>query len=173
MALLEIRVYPDPVLTKIAEPVTEFTPELQQFAEDMIETMFHNEGVGLAAPQVGRSIQVITLCDYESDPVCLVNPEIVEMDGQEYGDEGCLSLPSLYAPVPRATTITVHAQELDGTPIEFEATDYIARIIQHECDHLKGKIFPDRLDLISRASVMAEWQELVSSGRAKPKSKSE
>ena len=173
MALLKIVVYPDPVLTRIAAPVTEFTPELEKLAEDMVETMFYNEGVGLAAPQVGKSLQLITLCDYESDPICLVNPEILEMEGHEYGEEGCLSLPALYAQVPRAKSIRVQAQDLDGEPVEFVATDYIARIIQHECDHLQGKVFPDRLDIISRSSVMAEWEELVQSGKAVPKTRSE
>jgi peptide deformylase len=169
MALLKIVVYPNPPLMDVAAPVTDFSERLQQLADDMLETMYHNEGVGLAAPQVGKSIRLIVYCDYVSDPVCLVNPEILERHGCEYSEEGCLSLPSLYATVPRAKSILVRAQDLDGSPFEFEAEDYIARIIQHECDHLEGKVFPDRLDLISKSSVLKEWEELVRSGKATTK----
>lgn len=169
MALMEILVYPADPLTEVASPVVSFTPKLKKLAEDMLETMFYSNGVGLAAPQVGVRQRVITLCEPEGEPMCLVNPEIVEMNGTVYGEEGCLSLPELYASVPRARRIRVLAQDIEGSPLDFEATDFLARIIQHECDHLQGKVFPDRLDILSKASVMKEWSlmrhDLKTSGK--------
>ncbi|MBW7865928.1 MAG: peptide deformylase [Candidatus Hydrogenedens sp.] len=159
MALLKIVHYPDEPLTRKAEPVTEFGPELEQFAQDMVETMFENEGVGLAAPQVGVSRRMLVLCEPDGEPMCLVNPELSCMEGREYGEEGCLSLPQVYARVPRAVKIHVKALDVEGNPFEFEASDFLARIIQHECDHLDGIVFPDRLDVFTRETVLQEWEE--------------
>ena len=157
MSLLKVVYYPDHPLTKKAKPVTDFGPALQKFAEDMVETMFEFDGVGLAAPQVGVSKRFIAYCEPEGEPNCLVNPEIVEMEGREFGEEGCLSLPQLWASVPRATRVRMRAQDLDGNPLELEAEDFLARIFQHECDHLDGIVFPDRLDVFTREAVLKEW----------------
>jgi peptide deformylase len=158
MAILDISYYPDKVLTRKAEPVTEFGPELEEFAQDMLETMETSEGVGLAAPQVGVSKRLLVLCEPEGEPMCLVNPVIEASEGREYAEEGCLSLPQIYARVARATHIKVRAQDLLGVPFELEAQDFLARIIQHECDHLDGIVFPDRLDVFTREEVMEKWE---------------
>ncbi len=144
----------------MAAPVLKFGRELKQLALDMLETMDENGGVGLAAPQVGVRQRVVVLCEPEGEPMALVNPEIVEMDGKDYGEEGCLSLPELYASVPRATRIHVRAFDLDGQSLDFEAQDFLARIIQHECDHLEGKVFPQRLDALSRDAALDEWEAI-------------
>ncbi len=158
MAKLKIHYYPDKVLTRKAQQVTDFGPEVEALAEDMLETMDNHEGVGLAAPQVGVSMRVLVLCEPEGEPMCLVNPEIEESEGREYGEEGCLSLPQIYARVARATRIKVRAQDVLGVPFEFEAHDFLARIIQHECDHLEGIVFPDRLDVFTKEEVLEQWE---------------
>jgi peptide deformylase len=168
MAKLKIFYYPDKVLTLKAAPVTDFGPELETLAQDMLETMDESEGVGLAAPQVGVSKRLLVLCEPEGEPMCLVNPVIKESEGREYGEEGCLSLPKMYARVPRATYIKVSAQDIRGVPVEFEANNFLARIIQHECDHLEGIVFPDRLDAFTREEVIEQW-ETVRKNLKKPK----
>lgn len=159
MAELKIVYYPDEPLTRKAAPVEEFGPELLRFANDMLETMDANEGVGLAAPQVGVSRRMFVLCEPDGEPMCLVNPEIYEQEGREYGEEGCLSLPQVYAKVPRCTRIRVRAKDPLGNDLDFEACDFLARIIQHEYDHLEGVVFPDRLDVFSREDAMLHWEE--------------
>jgi len=166
MAKLKIHYYPDKILTRKAEPVTTFGPELEKLAKDMLETMDAHEGVGLAAPQVGISKRFLVLREPEGEPMCLVNPLIEESEGREYGEEGCLSLPQMYARVARATRIKVRAQDVLGTPFEFEACDFLARIIQHECDHLEGIVFPDRLDVFTREEVLEQY-EIVRRGLTK------
>jgi peptide deformylase len=148
--------------------VTVFGPELEVLAQDMLETMDESEGVGLAAPQVGVSKRLLVLCEPEGEPMCLVNPVIEDSQGREYGEEGCLSLPKMYARVPRATHIKVHAQDVFGVPFTFEANDFLARIIQHECDHLDGIVFPDRLDVFTREELIEQW-ETVRKEVTKPK----
>ena len=160
MAVMDILIYPDPPLNEVALPIVKFGPELKKLSEDMLETMEEGNGVGLAGPQVGLRQQIFVLCEPEGEPMCLVNPEIVEMDGKAYGEEGCLSLPELWAQVPRATHIHVRAQDVEGNPLDFEAHDFLARIIQHEYDHLQGKVFPDRLDAMTRESVFSEWEDV-------------
>ncbi|NLO33409.1 MAG: peptide deformylase [Candidatus Hydrogenedentes bacterium] len=160
MAIMKITEYPDAPLREKASAVDRFDKNLLRLVDDMIETMFFSDGVGLAAPQVGISKQLLVLCEPDGDPLCLVNPEIVEMEGKEYGNEGCLSLPNLLASAPRATRIRVRAQDETGAPVEFEAHDFLARIIQHEYDHLQGKLFPDRLDVMTREALYAEWEEM-------------
>jgi peptide deformylase len=160
MATLKIHYYPDKVLTRKADPVANFGPELEKLAEDMVETMEASEGVGLAAPQVGVSKRLLVLCEPEGEPMCLVNPVIEESEGREYGEEGCLSLPQIYARVARATRIMVRAQDVLGVPFELEARDFLARIIQHECDHLEGIVFPDRLDVFTKEEVLEQWERV-------------
>lgn len=157
MAVRDVLIYPEAPLTEVAAPVVKFGPELKQLASDMLETMDAYAGVGLAAPQIGVRRRLVVLCEPEGAPMCLVNPEIVEMDGKVYGEEGCLSLPELYANVGRATRIRVRALGLEGEPLDFDARDFLARIIQHECDHLEGKVFTDRLDALTRDAVLDEW----------------
>jgi peptide deformylase len=160
MSVLNVVLYPDDPLTQTASPVTSFTPELSDLAASMFETMHAFDGVGLAAPQVGLSQRLFVLQEPEGAKMCLVNPEILERDGEEYGQEGCLSLPDIYIQVPRATRIGVRAQDVYGEPLEFEAHDFLARIIQHELDHLDGIVFLDRVDVLTRHAMMQEWQEI-------------
>jgi peptide deformylase len=160
MSILNLTLYPDDPLTRVAEPVTEFGPELARLAKDMLETMYAHEGVGLAGPQVGLARRLFVLHEPDMEPLCLVNPEISELEGREEGEEGCLSLPRIYAPVPRATRLRVQAFDPYGKALDFEARDFLARIIQHELDHLNGVVFLDRLDILTRQAKLQEWEEV-------------
>lgn len=158
MAVLDVVLYPgEPLLAK-ASPVQDFGPELAKLAADMIETMHAYEGVGLAAPQVGRSLRMFVLQEPEGEPMCLVNPEILAREGEESAEEGCLSLPRIYFPVARAVSLRVRAQDTAGVSREFEAQGFLARVIQHEFDHLEGRMILDHLDIITRQAVLQEWE---------------
>lgn len=160
MSIMNVVLYPDDPLCQVAKPYESFTPDLAQLAEDMFETMYTYDGVGLAGPQVGLSHRILTLDDRNGTKMCLVNPEILEAEGREEGDEGCLSLPEIFASVPRATRIHVRAHDPSGKQLDFEARDFLARIIQHECDHLEGICFPDRCDILTRQALLTEWDEV-------------
>jgi peptide deformylase len=160
MSILNVVLYPDDPLTKVSAPVESHGPELVDLAENMFETMYAFEGVGLAAPQVGLAMRLFVLHEPDGRKMCLVNPEILEREGEESGQEGCLSLPEIYIQVPRATRIGVRAQDVHGETHEFEAHDFLARIIQHELDHLDGVIFLDRVDVLTRHAMMQEWQDI-------------
>jgi len=160
MSVLNVVLYPDDPLTQVAAPVESFTPELADLVESMFETMYTFEGVGLAAPQVGLRKRLFVLHEPDGRKMCLVNPEILEREGEESGQEGCLSLPEIYIQVPRATRISVRAQNVYGETLEFEAGDFLARIIQHELDHLDGIIFLDRIDVLTRHAMIQEWQDI-------------
>ena len=159
MSVLNVVLYPDDPLTRKAEAFETVGPEVVQLAQDMIETMHAHDGVGLAGPQVGLAKRIFVMQAPEGEPLCLVNPEIVAMEGRQEGEEGCLSMPRVYSDrVPRATRIEVKALDETGAPLHFEAHDFVARIIQHEYDHLEGVLFPDRLDIMSRQTVLQEWE---------------
>jgi len=160
MAVLDIVLYPDEPLTRKALPYETIGPELVKLADDMLETMDAYEGVGLAGPQVGIDRRIFVWCEPDGEPGCIVNPELSGFEGREERDEGCLSMPRIYAPVPRATRVLVKGFDQFGKPIEFEAFDFLARIMQHEYDHLEGVLFPDRLDIITRETLLREWDEL-------------
>jgi len=161
MAVLDIVLYPDEPLVSKAEPIAEVDDTVTQLAKDMVETMFTYDGVGLAGPQVGVSKRIFVMCEPGGTPQCLINPEILEKDGREEGEEGCLSLPQIYAErVPRATRVRVRGLDELGKPVEFEVHGFVARIIQHENDHLDGIVFPDRLDIITREATLQDWREL-------------
>jgi peptide deformylase len=145
------------VLGKVAQPVSEIDQELQRLIDDMAETMFSAPGVGLAAPQVGvsRRIMIITsLEDLEKrDFVALINPEIISTEGEEVAEEGCLSVPELRMEVPRAETVRVRALDRQGKPVEIKGAGLMARILQHEIDHLNGLLFIDRLSPAKRDMI--------------------
>lgn len=149
MAVLPIRIYPDPVLRAKCAPVERFDDELQALAGDMVETMHHAPGVGLAASQVGIELRLCVVdLSVGEDPeqlLVLVNPEVVEEEGEATELEGCLSLPEITDKVDRPYRIRVQAQDLDGETLEVEADDWFARAILHEIDHLNGVLFVDRL----------------------------
>ena len=144
MAVLDIVTVGDPVLEKRAEEVTKITKRTVKLINDMIETMYEANGVGLAAPQVGVSERIIVL-DVGEGPMALVNPEITEADGSEIDVEACLSIPERWVYVKRAQTITVEARKEKGKPVRIEAEGMLARALQHEIDHLDGVLILDRM----------------------------
>lgn len=165
MAKLEILTYPDPRLARKSEPVTEFGPELKKLCEDMLETMYAAPGVGLAAPQVNvhKNLVVIDI-DYEStedeppvlsnqNPLILVNPKIVEKEGEQWFKEGCLSVPGEAEDVLRAERVRVEYQDVNGKPQVMEADGYLAVAVQHELDHLDGRLFIDRLSFVKSKTI--------------------
>jgi len=154
MSILDINVYPAPVLKQVAARITQIDDEIRQLADDMLETMYKAPGVGLAAPQVGRSIALIvadtTTDETPSTPMILVNPEIISASGEASIVEGCLSVPDYSAEVPRRQKIVVKAITLDEEEIELTLEDFPAIVIQHEIDHLHGKLFIDRISRLKR-----------------------
>ena len=155
MALLNILHFPDPRLRTVARPVTEFDDDLRQLVGDMFETMYEAPGIGLAATQVDRHIRLLVLdvSEGRDRPRCLINPRILEADGEEEMDEGCLSVPGFYEKVQRADHIRVRAQDEHGEFHEFEASGLEAVCIQHEMDHLEGKLFVDYLSGLKRNRI--------------------
>ena len=165
MAILPIFKYPEPVLRKKAEPVTEFGPELEELAINMAETMYDAPGVGLAAPQVGISKQLLVYDaapeEERGSPTVLINPRIIESEGEEAGEEGCLSVREFCAPVKRATRIVVEAVDLKGEPLTIEVEDWPARVIQHEIDHLNGILFIDHLSSLKRSLYKKKLKKIL------------
>lgn len=157
MSLLDIRVLGDPILRQETRPVADVTDELRQLVDDMFETMHAAQGIGLAAPQVGRT-ERLTVVEIENERFVLFNPEIVVADGKKAkGEEGCLSIPEVYGDVERPTHVVVRAVDADGKPYEVEATDLLARCFQHEIDHLHGKLFIDYLSVLKRRTALSKW----------------
>ena len=151
MAILTIRRYGDPILRRRAQPVPAVTPEIRALIGEMVETMYHLVGIGLAAPQVGISLRVIIVDDERgSGALPLINPIITDTRGGVGGEEGCLSIPGIFGMIERFEWVRVAAVGEDGKPRSLEAEGLRARVIQHEIDHLDGILFIDRLDKISR-----------------------
>ncbi|MGI6614893.1 MAG: peptide deformylase [Dethiobacteria bacterium] len=144
MALRKILNSNHAVLRGKAAPVKKINSAVRALLDDMAETMYEYKGVGLAAPQIGISRQLVVLDPGEDRLMKLVNPRLVEAEGEESDVEGCLSIPGVYGEVPRALRVLVEALDPAGKPLRFEATDYLARILQHEIDHLHGILFIDR-----------------------------
>jgi len=163
VALLPIVQYPDPILAKTAEVVTEFNDELKQLAADMAETMYAAPGIGLAANQVGvlKRIIVIDITEDHSDLRVFVNPEVVAHSEElEEFEEGCLSLKGLYEKVKRPERVKVRAQDLDGKPFELEADGLLAVCVQHEIDHLHGVVFIDHLSRLKKDRAKVKLRKL-------------
>lgn len=152
MTQLNILTLPDSRLKTIAKPVTEISEDIKQLAEDMLETMYAAPGIGLAATQVDQHIQmvVIDVSEDKTEPLVMINPEIIEKAGIQTHEEGCLSVPGIYAKVKRADQVVVKYQNLAGQWIEQPAEGLLAVCIQHELDHLKGIVFLDHLSLLKR-----------------------
>lgn len=167
----EIVTYPDPILQRPTEKITEFNDELRTLAADMFESMYTAIGIGLAAPQigVGKRITVIDLGNQKDpkDKIVLVNPEIVHREGKQVADEGCLSLPDIRDKVARAAKVRVRAQNLEGEWFEMEGTELLARAFQHEIDHLDGILFPWRLSALKRDLILRKIRKLQKSGEWK------
>lgn len=161
MALRTIRILGDPVLEKICRPVSELTPRLRTLIGDMFETMYEAAGVGLAAPQVGvlRRIVVIDCGIEEKQPYVFINPEILETEGSQTGDEGCLSYPGKCGTVTRPEKVKVRALDINMEPFELEAEGLLARAVCHECDHLDGKMYVSLVEGEIRDAVYEEEEE--------------
>jgi peptide deformylase len=158
--ILPIRTLGDPVLKLPSNPVTTFDTKLRKLFDDMVETMKAAPGVGLAAPQVGFSLRLFVYDDGETGPRFIANPELSEAEGEIEIDEGCLSIPGPYHLTKRFASITCRGQDLDGSWYETRAEGLLARIFQHETDHLEGMLFIDRLDEEGRRAVMAELRRI-------------
>jgi len=159
---------PDPVLREVAKEVTKFNPNLKKLLKDMAETMYDAEGVGLAAPQIGISKRVIVVdVGDENGLVEMVNPVIVEQEGEQLGPEGCLSIPNLNGEVRRAERIVVQGQNSDGESITVNASGYFARAFQHEIDHLNGVLFIDHISKLKRDMVIRKFTKAAKTRGAK------
>lgn len=158
MAVLSVRLYGDPVLRQRARPVEAVTPELRRLIDDMVETMHHQVGIGLAAPQIGVPLRILVMDDGRRGTRALVNPEIRERRGAVRAEEGCLSLPGIFAEVERAEWVRVEATDPDGAPVTLEARGLEARVVQHELDHLDGILFIDRLPPVQRDRIKRRIQ---------------
>ena len=168
MALLKVVHYPDPVLLQVGKPVTEFDESLKKLVENMFETMYEARGVGLAAPQVGVSTRLFVMdCSGGDNPdqkVAIINPEIIHVEGEQYGDEGCLSFPGLYQKVKRDVRAIVRAQDVNGDFFEFDGIDLEARCILHETDHCDGIVFLDRMSPLKRELSKRKIKKLQRTG---------
>jgi peptide deformylase len=154
MAVLKVRKYGDPTLRRRAEPVGAITPEIRTIVAAMVDTMYDEVGIGLAAPQVGISLRLIVVGDEETrEARALINPVITEQSGQATAEEGCLSIPGIFAPVTRSAWVRVEALDLGGQTVKMDARGLLARVLQHEIDHLDGVLFIDRLDPVTRDRI--------------------
>jgi len=155
MTIRKVLVFPDSRLRNVAKEVTTFDEELKILASDMAETMYAEKGIGLAATQVNVALRVVTidLSEDKSDLMTLINPVITTSSGEQVCQEGCLSVPEIYAEVTRAEKITVSAQDVDGNELNIEADELLAVCIQHEIDHLDGKVFIDYLSPAKRQRI--------------------
>jgi peptide deformylase len=158
--ILDIRVLGDPVLREQTQTVTSITEEIRQLVDDMFETMYAAEGIGLAATQVGRRERVAVL-DVDEHPLAIINPEIISREGSARDEEGCLSIPDIYGEVERPAHVVLRALDRDAQPFEIEATGLLARCIQHEVDHLNGKLFIDYLSLLKRRIATRKWEREI------------
>ncbi|ADL34726.1 polypeptide deformylase Def1 [Butyrivibrio proteoclasticus B316] len=161
MALRTIREIGDDVLVKNCKEVKEITPRIKELVEDMLETMYEANGVGLAAPQVGILKRIFVIDVTGEDPMVFINPEILETSGEQTGYEGCLSVPGKSGIVTRANYVKAKATDLDGNEFIIEGEELLARAIQHENDHLNGKMYVDKVEgeLVDNEELIAQQEE--------------
>ena len=159
MAILEIKKYGEEVLREKSLPVKEITPEILNLIRDMAETMYATSGVGLAAPQVGVPKRIIIIDGQEDGLIVLINPIIVESEGEVIEEEGCLSVPEAYSKVRRSSKVTVKALNENGESIEITKEGLMARALQHELDHLEGILFIDRIGSAKRQLLLNELKK--------------
>ena len=159
MSVREIRLLGDPALREKARPVAEVDEEVRRLIDDLIETMYDADGIGLAAPQVGVPLRVFVydLRDPETPPGVLINPEIVERSGSTKEEEGCLSIPGMSELVERSARVLVRGLDGEGNELLLETDGLLARCLQHECDHLDGMLFIDRLSPLKRRLLLKRW----------------
>jgi peptide deformylase len=158
--IIPIRTLGDPVLKTPAKPVSRFDDGLRTLFEDMVETMYAAPGVGLAGPQVGLSLRLFVYDDGTTGPSFLANPILSDPEGEQVDEEGCLSIPGPFHVTPRAVRIVCRGQDLDGRSVEVVGEGLLARILQHETDHVDGLLFIDRLDEAGRREVLAELRRI-------------
>ena len=161
MAVLKVLHFPDDRLRTVAKPVASVTPEIKQLVIDMLDTMYDENGIGLAATQVDVHLRVVVidLSEQRDEPLVLINPEIIARDGKTSYEEGCLSVPQNYASVERAETVTVKALDRNGDPFELAADGLLAICLQHELDHLVGKLFVDYLSPLKRDRIRKKLEK--------------
>lgn len=166
--MLNILKYPDPLLKKRGERVTEFDDWLKGFVADMFETMSSASGIGLAAPQVGVQKRIFVMdCSGGQDKeqrIAMINPEVIETEGEQEAEEGCLSFPGIYFPVKRAARAKVRAQDVNGKEFEIDGTDLIARCMLHETDHCNGVLYIDRTTRLKKEMVMRKIKKMIQAG---------
>jgi peptide deformylase len=160
LTVLDLRVLGDPILRQETKPVGEITDDVRRLIDDMFDTMHAARGIGLAAPQVGR-LERVAVIDVEAGkrPIALVNPVVVAGEGIIKGEEGCLSIPDIFGDVERAATVVVHALDRNGEPFQVEGAELLSRCLQHEIDHLHGKLFIDYLGVFKRRAALAKWSK--------------
>jgi peptide deformylase len=161
MAILNILHYPDPRLRTVAKPVSRVDDTVRQLLDDMLETMYEAPGIGLAATQVNvdRRVVVIDISEEKNQPLCLINPEITELEGIEEMEEGCLSVPGVFETVRRADRVKMQALDRDGRLFELQAEGLLAVCIQHEIDHLDGKLFVDYLSQLKQKRLRKKLEK--------------
>ncbi|WP_026652699.1 peptide deformylase [Butyrivibrio proteoclasticus] len=161
MAIRTIREYGDDVLAKPCKDVKEITPKIKELVDDMLETMYEANGVGLAAPQVGILKRIVVIDVTGEDPIVMINPEILETDGEQTGYEGCLSLPGKSGVVTRPNYVKAKATDIDGTEYIIEGEELLARAICHELDHLDGHMYVEKVegDLVDNEELMNQEDE--------------
>ncbi len=162
MSILTILEFPDKRLRTVAEEVNQVDDNIKTLVDDMLETMYAAKGVGLAATQVNvhKRVIVMDISEDKDEPICLINPKIIEKDGEEESEEGCLSVPGFFEKVSRAEHIKVQALNRDGERFELEARELLAVCIQHEMDHLQGKLFVDYLSAFKRNRIKAKLDKI-------------
>lgn len=171
MPLLKIVHYPESVLLQVGKPFTddEFNEDLKKLVSDMFETMYDAQGVGLAAPQIGLSKRLFVMDvpteEGKPNPIALINPEIVAQEGEQYGDEGCLSFPGLYQKIRREVRTVVRYRDIFGNLQELDCTDLAARCVLHETDHCDGIVFLDRMSALKRELAKRKIKKLQKTGK--------
>jgi peptide deformylase len=170
MARLPILTFPNPRLRNKAKPVPEVDAKVRRLVDDMFETMYAAPGIGLAAIQVDVQLRVIVIdvSDRHDSPLCLINPEIMERTGEEQMEEGCLSVPGFFEPVTRAERVRVRALDREGQPFELDADGLLAVCIQHEIDHLDGKLFVDYISALKRQRIRQRLEKAGRDNQAPP-----
>ena len=175
MALREVLQFPDRRLREVSQPIAAVTDEIRELAQDMLDVMYDEPGIGLAAPQLGVPVRLVVVDvgwteeDGERNPRVLVNPEIVHAEGNVTWNEGCLSVPDFQAEVERAERVRLRAQDLDGNPLEIEAEGLEAVCFQHELDHLDGVLFIDRISRLKRSMYVRKRTKQLRQERGEPR----
>ena len=167
--ILKIVKYPDPILSRPGEPITEFNDELRKLIADMFETMYAEQGIGLAAPQVGASIRLLVIDlsvgKVPEDKLVLINPEIIFTDGKLYEEEGCLSFPEIREKVARHAKVRIRAQDEKGKWFEMDGVDVLSRCFQHEIDHVDGMLFIFRMSALKRDLNLRKIRKMQREGK--------